>query len=350
MQKSKNNFYCEFCDYTCSTKFLWNQHCSTRKHNRKRFGNPTSSLHNSQKPVKKICKPPTKNTPNRRKKICSLSNSDLDTRFMCDACGKTYKNRGGLWKHRQRCEAYISNTNTSTATNTTASMNSEDITVSQENHEASLLAKENNELKELVHKMIEHDTNTREQMMGQIAHQNKIIQDMIPKIGNNNNNRFNINVFLNENCRDAINLSDFVESLHVKLADLQYTSNNGLIEGISSVLVDGLKQLDQCKRPIHCTDVKREVLYIKDNNEWNRGDSTAPIRSAIVDVATKQRKAIAEWEKLNPGWDTSEQGREEYIRIVKSVMADVNIPQDENRIIRNIAKETVINKQTGKDS
>ena len=157
----------------------------------------------------------------------------------------------------------ISNTNTGIATNTTASTNSEDIAAYQENHEASLLAKENNELKELVHKMIEHDTNTREQMMGQIAHQNKIIQDMIPKIGNNNNNRFNINVFLNENCRDAINLSDFVESLHVKLADLQYTSNNGLIEGISSVLVDGLKQLDQCKRPIHCTDVKREVLPLR---------------------------------------------------------------------------------------
>ena len=171
---------------------------------------------------------------------------------------------------------------------------------------------------------------------------------MIPKLGNNNNNRFNINVFLNENCRDAINMNDFIESLQVKLADLQYTKNNGLIEGISSVLVDGLKQLDMCKRPIHCTDVKREVLYIKNNDEWARENSTDHIRDAIGDVANKQRKAIAEWEKDNPDWKSTEKGKEEYITLVQSVMTEI-APQTENRIIRNIAKETVIQKQPNKE-
>ena len=210
------------------------------------------------------------------------------------------------------------------------------------------LEKENSELKDLVHKLLDNDEKTKKQMKDQLEQQNKIIQDMIPKLGNNNNNRFNVNVFLNENCRDAINMNDFINSLQVKLADLQYTKNNGLIEGISSVLVDGLKQLDMCKRPIHCTDVKREVLYIKNNDEWARENSTDHIRYAIGDVANKQRKAIAEWEKDNPDWKSTEKGKEEYITLVQSVMTEI-APQTENRIIRNIAKETVIQKQPNKE-
>lgn len=241
------------------------------------------------------------------------------------ACGKVYSSRAGLWKHRQKCSvtAPIDASGTSTP--------------------------DDGDLKALVHKILEHDTRTRDQMMGQLARQNEIIKEMIPRLGNNNNNRFNINLFLKEDCRDAINMSDFIESLQVKLADLQYTQDNGLIEGISSVLVDGLRQLDTCRRPIHCSDVKREVLYIKDNDEWNRQNTTQHLRTAIVDVANKQRKAIAEWERQNPTWKSTAHGREDYIRLVQSVMADIDAPQTENQIIRTIAKETVIKKQIHRD-
>ena len=159
-----------------------------------------------------------------------------------------------------------------------------------------------------------------------------------------NNNRFNIQVFLNEHCRDALNMSEFIESLHVKIADLQYTQSNGLVEGISSVLIDGLKQLDMCRRPIHCTDVKREVLYIKNNNEWGRQHSKEQLRTAIDGIAKKQRKAITDWENENPDWNQSEKGKQEYIRLVHSVMSDMNNQNTENIIIKNIAKETIINK------
>ena len=130
------------------------------------------------------------------------------------------------------------------------------------------LEEENTELKSLMQQMLcglNKNSQMKDEMMEQMKEQNKIIQDMIPKIGNNNN-KFNINVFLNEECRDAINMTDFIESLQIQLEDLNYTKTNGLIEGISSVFVNGLKQLDTYKRPIHCTDMKRETLYIKDNN------------------------------------------------------------------------------------
>ena len=181
-------------------------------------------------------------------------------------------------------------------------------------------------------------------MMEQLKEQNEIIKEMVPCMGNNNNNSLSINVFLNEECRDAINMSEFLASLQIRLKDLEYTQTNGLVEGISSVLVNGLRQLDTCKRPIHCTDMKRETLYIKENDAWDREHGKTRLRSAIETVADKQRKAISDWESENPGWEDSEKGKEGYLKIVRSVMADVSQESEENRIIKNIAKETIIDK------
>lgn len=290
MKKYAPTFNCEFCDYQCTRKFLWDQHCLTQKHKRQRMA--TQDENDSEKHI-------------------------------CEGCGRCYKQRSGLWRHRKKCSLIVNNDN------------------------IEKLEKENTELKMLMHKMLsglDKDTQMKDQMMGQMKEQNKIIQDMIPRLGNNNNNKFNINVFLNEHCRDAINMSEFIESLKIKLDDLQYTTENGLIEGISSVFVNGLKQLDTCKRPIHCTDMKRETLYIKDNDEWDRENGKERLRDAIGDVANKQRKAISEWEIQNPDWAQSDKGKEEYIQLVKSVMTDISEGPTENKIIKSIAKETLIDK------
>ena len=193
-------------------------------------------------------------------------------------------------------------------------------------------------------KNIKQDNNVTLGLVEQMKTQNKIITDMIPKLGNNNNNRFNINVFLNEQCRDAINMSDFLNSLQIKLTDLMYTKHNGLIEGISSVFVTALNKLETCQRPIHCTDVKRETLYIKDNNEWERENSKHKLHNAISKVAQKQRQTITEWEKANKNWQTNPESSQEYINLVREVTKDV-VP-DENKIIKNIIKETTILKDT----
>ena len=174
------------------------------------------------------------------------------------------------------------------------------------------------------------------------AKQQEQLSEMIPKLGNNNN-RININVFLNEQCKDAINMSEFLEGIKIQLEDLDYVKNNGLPNGISQVFVNELKQLDTFKRPIHCTDIKRETLYIKDNDDWSKEEPRERLRKGFKDVAHSYRKAIAEWESSHPGWVTSEKGRDEYLSLVQNTYQDI-YAKNENRIIKNIAKETIIDK------
>ena len=296
-------FHCIKCDYRCSKKSLFAQHVATQKHIWKH-------LETKQPAAKNVC----------------------------EKCGRNYNTRSGLWKHNKKCVASSEFPAENVLEKDNKITNMDDI------------KKENIELKELMKEMIggfNKNESIKEELIGQLKEQNKIIKDMIPKIGNNNNNnnKFNINVFLHEQCKDAINMSDFIESLPIKIDDLLYTKNNGLVNGISFVLLNGLKQLDTNKRPIHCTDMKRETLYIKDNNIWDRDNCKEKIHTAINDIAYKQRVSINEWVKKNPNWEKSESGKEEYINLVKAVMEDINEKNTlENKIIKCIAKETIVDK------
>lgn len=293
MKKYAPKFLCKKCDYTCSSKFLWDQHCSTQKH--------------------------------KRQHSATLGNAKY-VPYICEGCGREYKQRSGLWRHRKKCNSEIGQ---------------------EEEDEVLTLASDNNDLKQLMQQMLSglnKEGEIKDQMITQLQAQNKIIQDMIPKLGNNNNNKFNINVFLNEDCRDAINMSEFIESLQIQLEDLNFTKKFGLIDGVSSIFVKGLKQLDTYKRPIHCTDTKRDVLYIKENNRWDKGYAKEKLKEAINDIAAKQRDAISDWEKANPNWAVTETGKDEYIQLVRSVMSDVDNQPNENKIIKTIAKETTIDK------
>ena len=293
-------YYCEACDYKCSKKFLWDQHLSTRKH--KSATSATNPQHQNM---------------HLQANQCDL----VETLHTCSVCSKSYKSRSGLWRHQKKC------------------IEKEDAKVEiLENMIVSKTESASDDMKILVKEMMAH----MKTQAAQLRDQTKIINDMIPRLGSNNNNRFNINVFLNEQCKDAINMSDFLESLKIQLSDINYIRNNGLMDGISSVFINGLKQLDTYKRPIHCTDVKRETLYIKDNNEWEKDSSKERVKTAIGDLAQKHRLAIRDWEKSNPNWKDSENGREEYIQLVQSLMSDVQDDTSENRIIKNIAKNTLI--------
>jgi len=327
MQKICKDFYCEKCDYRCSRPFLWKQHCSTLKHKRQRSTTPTKTTHKSQ-----------------------------EGRHYCDHCGKGYKQRSGLWRHGKTCgppkkvitnitkknkSGYLLINESVGAENTVIddSVKAKPSNTNVENDNADMRL-----LMERILAGIHSDSNVKNEMMIQLKAQREIIQDMIPRIGNNNNNRFNVNVFLNEQCKNAINLSDFIESLQIQLDDLIYTKDNGLVEGVSNVFVNALNQLDTFRRPIHCTDVKRETLYIKENDEWGRDENKYHIKTAINDIANKQRKTITIWEEENPEWENTDNGRDEYIKIVQEAMKDVSQSSNENKIIKNIVKETVISK------
>lgn len=318
IEKNPTEFYCKICDYKCFTKTLWKQHVMTKKHNRKRLPKNIFTPEMVHDPKKKILQ------------IDGLPREYILNNFECEICGKRYNDRSGLWKHKKKCNKIPDSSNKNI------------------NYIVNNLEEENNNLKDILKDIMKDYSKNSEitqQMMNQLQKQNLIIQEMIPKLGNNNNNKFNINLFLNEQCKDALNLSDFINSLKVQKEDIIFTRENGLIEGISTVVLNGLKQLNIFQRPIHCIDIKREILYIKENDTWEKNLDKEKIQEAISEVAFKQRDAIKQWESTNPLWSQSEKGKEDYINLVKTLMEDIHKnSHSENKIIKSIIKETLLDK------
>tara|TARA_B100000282_G_C31730621_1_gene490744 strand:+ start:66 stop:968 length:903 start_codon:yes stop_codon:yes gene_type:complete len=294
-KKYAPKFFCEKCNYTTNKKSCWTQHIATRKHNKE--------TQETKKYAPRIMK--------------------------CEVCNMEFKGRSGLWKHKKICFFKI-----------------EPKEEKEEKKIDNLEGMNQQELIDVVKKNMEKINDVldnQNKLMETIDNQNKIIHNMVPKVGTTNN--FNINVFLNEDCKNAINMSDFIKSLQIEIADLTYTNHNGLIEGVSSVMVNGLKQLQLCERPIHCTDPKRETLYIKENDSWEKEEKKDIIKSGIDNVVKKQQKAINKWLKSNPNWKDTEQGKAEYLDLVKTVMGDeLDSDDSKNRVIKTIMKETVLDK------
>ena len=186
--------------------------------------------------------------------------------------------------------------------------------------------------------------------------QNKQMIELSKNVGNNNNNNnnnnnsFNLSLYLNETCKDALNIMDFVKQLNVGTKDLEETGRLGFSEGISKIFLNGLKEIDVTDRPIHCSDVKRETLYIKDDDEWVKDNENKTIlTNAIKNVAHKNIKQIKEWQKLNPEFnDPDSKQNDKYLKIVCESMSGSSQEETNknyNKIIKNIVKETIIDKE-----
>jgi hypothetical protein len=164
---------------------------------------------------------------------------------------------------------------------------------------------------------------------------------------NNNNKQFNLNLFLNEKCKNAMNMSDFIESIQIEDEDFENIGKLGYIQGISNIFIKGLKDLDETVRPLHCNDIKRETLYIKDNDVWNKDDKNSKIRNAIALIAHKNFKYIPIWQEANPAsFDVTTKKNDLYMKIANQVTTAIT-PDDDNginKIIRNVANKVVINK------
>ena len=205
----------------------------------------------------------------------------------------------------------------------------------------------------------EEEKNSKDQIIELLLEQNELLKKSgksndAPNITNNNqtnnntiNNTFNINVYLNENCKDAINLSDFIKNLTIDCNDLNFTQKHGLIEGISNVFIKHMNQLKNTERPIQCTDTKRETLYIKENDVWDKKDSKEKIRKAIGSVTKKQTALLNDYfEEQDPEWMEKEDKKDEWVSLVNTLTSDIN-PNSvcEAKILKNIAKETIIDKE-----
>ena len=252
----KNVFYCEVCDYTCSRKHHLTQHFLTQSHKKQVVNNVDKSVNNTEK----------------------------FNYFECSNCSKSYKERSGLWKHKKRCMPDISNDNI-------------DLT---DSNVILHLIKQNDDFKHLL----------LEQSKTILDQNNKLFE--ICKNGtsnttinsnhvNSHNKTFNLNVFLNETCKDAMNIMDFVDSIKLQLSDLEKVGKNGYVEGISDIITSNLKALDVTQRPIHCTDKKRETLYIKDENKWEKeDDEKKKLRKAIKRVACKNQRLLPKFKEAHP--------------------------------------------------
>ena len=201
--------------------------------------------------------------------------------------------------------------------------------------------REKRELRTMISSLVSQNQN----MLMENKEMRELVKDMIPKIGNTTiNNKFNLNLFLNEECKDAINLTDFITNLKLELNDLDNTRQNGYITGISNIFIRELKQLELHRRPIHCSDIKREILYVKDNNTWEKdNEDNSIMKGAINSLAKRQINKIKEWELENPTWNKTEEGRNNYIKMVKTI-TECDDDKVDNKIIKSIAKEVIIDK------
>ena len=286
-------FCCEKCDYKCFKRQHWKQHILTKKHKTLNFNNVDNSV-------------------NQTKKIF----------FTCH-CGKSYKERSGLWKHKQKCDFDIMNIDANTQLTP-----------------------------ELVLKLIEQNKELQQTLIDQ----NKTIIELAQKAGSYNttntncgNKTFNLQVFLNETCKDAINMTDFVNQIQVSLSELEDTGKLGYAEGISKVFIKNLNEIDYTERPIHCSDSKRETIYIKDDNQWTKDDENkTSLMKAIKQVANKNMKQITEWQKAHPTYsDPESKDNDKYMNIILNSMSGSTKEESEKnyeKIAKNIAKEVVINK------
>jgi hypothetical protein len=295
------HFLCEICDFKCSRKAEYKRHLETIKHKRVTESN--------------------KKTP-----------KDESNTFVC-ICGKTYKYRPGLAKHKRTCVAV----NTSMET-TIPVLEIKETEIYKQMHE-HIDSKTDKELKDLVKELIKQNSELV-----------KTINEIVPKIGTtnnitNNNTNFNLNVFLNEKCKDALNISDFIESLKITLEDLDFSNKNGMVRGISNLMIKGLKELDIHKRPIHCTDAKRDIIYIKDKEKWEKDDNHSKIKNTIVKVANKERNSLYLWVDKNPNWFDSEATQIEYLTMMRNICEPVeDFEKNEKKIIKNIGREVTLDK------
>jgi hypothetical protein len=308
-KKLANNYYCEICDYSTCRKSNILTHELTSKHKKM-----TEDYIGGQKQA-------------NFKQISS--NED----FKCE-CGRIYKHRQGLWKHRTKCEFIMESSNEMNKNNNLAD---KDLIM--------MLIKDNNELRKMM----------MEQQTLMLENNNKVLE--ICKIGthnttnthmNSHNKAFNLNFFLNETCKNAMNIMDFAESIQLQLSDLEAFGEVGYVEGISNIIVKNLKALDVTERPIHCADKKREVIYIKDQDKWEKeDDDKKKLRKVINKVACKNQRLLPKYKEIHPGCNYSDSKfSDQYSKLVIEAMGGTgnNDSEKDDKIIKNIANEVVIDK------
>ena len=282
-QKLSNKYYCEKCDYGTSRKNNMDNHNLSAKH--------------------------TKTTKNNDFKHC------LSKKYNCQNCNNSYNDRAGLWRHKKKC----------------ISEKTDDNTEPTDKELILLLLKQNNDLQNKVLEVCKSGISN-----------NTISNNTIT---NSNNKTFNLNFFLNETCKNAMNIKDFVDSIKLQLSDLESVGRLGYIEGLSKIIIKNLNALDVTERPVHCSDTKRDTMYVKDEDKWEKESEENPtVLKAIEDIANKNTKQVKEWKIKNPECASSKSCKaDQYSHIVIEVVCSNN-DANNKKVLKKLAKEVSIDK------
>lgn len=289
MQNMQNIFYCKKCDYTCSKKFCWNQHLLTSKHT-----NANSKLMKANK------------------------------EYACENCEKKFKHQSSCSRHKKKCFQH------------------EEI----EESESESGSEEPTE-KELIMMLIKQNSQLIEQNASLVKNG---INNTITTNSHNtiHNKTFNLQFFLNETCKDAMNLTDFVNSIQLQLSDLEKMGEIGYVEGISNIIINSLKGLDVTQRPVHCADKKREVLYVKDEDKWEKENKEKDkIRKAIKRISNKNCDLLYKYKELHPDcMEYNSKYGDKYNKMMYEAMGGKgdDDSEKENKIIKQISKIVMIDK------
>ena len=296
--KKQGKFFCEKCNFVCIYISEYNRHLLTAKH-----------LMETMETKKQ----------EKNKKA-----------YMC-CCGKKYTTRSGLWKHKKMCD--------------TDENNLENVLVDHTNDNSTILnlISQNNELMNL---LVVQKEETKE-LIEQNKKMQQTIQEIVPKIGNNNttnNNHFNLNVFLNEDCKDAINFSEFIENIKISFEDLERQAEIGYINGVSKLFIENLQELGTNKRPIHCTDKKRKTLYIKENDEWNKEGSQNTLKKGIQEVSRKNLECLIQEKERNIEEynDIESEFSEKCLHIQRNILPGVPRETSIGKVIEKISQKSGI--------
>ena len=266
--------------------------------------------------------------------------------YICKNCNIEYRHQSSLCKHVKTCQIKQQR-----PINTTSSDSLDYMTI------ISQLLNQNNELKNfIIEQATEHKNFTIEQASEHkketMEIMNKVIENAKPATTNtingnvsNQTNKFNINVFLNETCKDAMNLSEFIKNIEVSREDLENNAQLGFVGGISKIFLDNLRQLSINERPIHCTDVKRETMYIKDDDKWTKETGPAKLNKVIQTITQKSTRTLLDWKKENPDYnDHDSEFSTKCIVIQRNSMAGNDRDTYYPKVIKSIAKETMVDK------
>ena len=305
MPKNAKKFYCEKCHFTCSKESNWIKHTMTLKHN-----NETNETNLEQK-----------------------KNIKCQKKYECEFCENTFNSRTTLWRHKKICSIIQKE---ETATNNTISTTDIDID------------------KELLMKMLLKNQDIMEGILFKNSDVMNKMLEVMPQIGNTTNtnshnttnNQFNINMFLNEHCKNAMNLTDFIESLPITNKTYDDTIENGLTKTITNMMVNGLKELDILDRPIHCTDTKRKTLYVKEADIWEKDKELNKLLASIQQIASKQRMLINKWQEANEGWETEENIQTKLTTLIFNIMSDIeNNEKETKKIISAIGNKVYLDEE-----